>query len=147
MMLFYNLPAFAEKDADAFLSALARASGLIRKVSYFHLLCTPIVCSCRPQGGVLDTIGASRILLRDWSTGKFPRFTLPPSTSTSMAVDSPFSDIYASDEGMLDALPTRKERRKTDGVVKLVTSEPETRKLALETPWFADHEENDEDEA
>lgn len=32
LMLFYNLPAFADKDTDAFLRALARASGLIKKV-------------------------------------------------------------------------------------------------------------------
>ncbi len=32
LMLFYNLPAFAEKDTTAFLSALARANGLIKKV-------------------------------------------------------------------------------------------------------------------
>ena len=63
-----------------------------------------------------------------------------------MAVDSPFSDIYASDEKILGALPTRKERRKGDGVVKLVSSEPEIRKLALETPWLVDDEESDEDE-
>lgn len=35
LMLFYNLPAFAEKDTNAFLSALARANGLIKKVCLF----------------------------------------------------------------------------------------------------------------
>ena len=62
-----------------------------------------------------------------------------------MSVDSPFSDLYTSDEKILATLPTRKERRKTIGVVKLAPSEPETRKLALETPWIGDDEESDED--
>jgi nuclear GTP-binding protein len=95
------------------------------------------------QGGILDTTGASRILLRDWGTGKFPRFTLPPSASTLMSIDSPFSDLYASDEKILATLSTRKERRKAAGVVKLSASELETRKIALETPWLADDDESD----
>lgn len=32
LMLFYNLPAFADKDANAFAAALARANGLVKKV-------------------------------------------------------------------------------------------------------------------
>ena len=32
LMLFYNLPAFSDKDTNAFLSALARANGLVKKV-------------------------------------------------------------------------------------------------------------------
>ena len=39
LMVFYNLPAFAEKDANAFLSALARAQGLIKKVSVLRPDC------------------------------------------------------------------------------------------------------------
>lgn len=31
-MLFYNLPAFADKDTTAFLSALARVNNYIKKV-------------------------------------------------------------------------------------------------------------------
>lgn len=89
------------------------------------------------QGGVLDTIGASRILLRDWSTGKFPRFTLPGSAS-STPVDSSLSDLYATDEKILAILPTRKERRKTDGVVKLSASTQEARKLSLDAPWVVE---------
>lgn len=32
LMLFYNLPAFADGDANAFLSGVARSNGLIKKV-------------------------------------------------------------------------------------------------------------------
>ena len=32
LMLFYNIPAFIEGDSNAFLSAVARANGLIKKV-------------------------------------------------------------------------------------------------------------------
>lgn len=31
-MLFYNLPAFSKGDVNAFLAALARANGLVKKV-------------------------------------------------------------------------------------------------------------------
>lgn len=34
LMLFYNIPAFMQGDANAFLSAVARANGLIKKVCY-----------------------------------------------------------------------------------------------------------------
>ncbi|KIP09819.1 hypothetical protein PHLGIDRAFT_11671 [Phlebiopsis gigantea 11061_1 CR5-6] len=127
LMLFYNLPAFAEKDTNAFLSALARANGLVKK------------------GGVLDIVGASRILLRDWSTGKFPRFTLPPPGSSTLA-DTSLTDVYATDEKTLATLPTRKERRKADGVVKLSASPAETRTLALEVPWTAEEAKSDGEE-
>lgn len=38
VMLFYNLPAFTEKDTNALLSALARVNGLIKKVRKYWLL-------------------------------------------------------------------------------------------------------------
>lgn len=122
LMLFYNLPAFAEKDPNAFLSALARANSLVKKA------------------GVLDTVGASRLLLRDWSTGKFPRFTLPGSSSSPQSTDSELTTLYAADEKILSTLPTRKERRKATGVVRLSPSSPEARKIALETPWVGDED-------
>ena len=99
------------------------------------------------QGGVLDVSSASRILLRDWSTGKFPRFTMPSSVSTSMSVDSPFADLYVSDEKILELLPTRKERRMTTGAVKLTPSKSETRKVTFEAPWVADDEESEDEDA
>jgi nuclear GTP-binding protein len=41
LMVFYSLPAFAKGDVDAFLMGVARAQGLIKKVSQ-----TPISHSC-----------------------------------------------------------------------------------------------------
>jgi nuclear GTP-binding protein len=40
LILFYNLPAFTEGDVSAFLSALARACGLVKKVRSLDLLDT-----------------------------------------------------------------------------------------------------------
>ncbi|PSS32011.1 hypothetical protein PHLCEN_2v2253 [Hermanssonia centrifuga] len=129
LMLFYNLPAFAEKDTTAFLSALARANGMIKK------------------GGVLDTVGASRIVLRDWSTGKFPRYATPGPTSLATPAD-PTSELYTKDEETLSKLPTRKELRKSSGVVKLTPSEVDDRRIALEVTWAsADDDESESDGA
>ncbi|EKM59561.1 uncharacterized protein PHACADRAFT_181560 [Phanerochaete carnosa HHB-10118-sp] len=128
MMLFYNLPAFAEKDTNALLSTLARANGLVKK------------------GGVLDVIGASRILLRDWSTSRFPHFTLPGPLAASGSADSAFADAYAADVKILSTLPTRKERRKATGVVKLAPYVPEARKITLEAPWAGEEESDEDDE-
>lgn len=40
LMLFYNIPAFIERDANAFLSAVARANGLIKKVLSNYRSCS-----------------------------------------------------------------------------------------------------------
>lgn len=129
LMLFYNLPAFADKDSNGFLSSLARANKLIKK------------------GGVLDIVGACRILLRDWSTGKFPRYTLPASSGAATG-GLQFSELYASDDKVLATLPTRKERRKTEGLAKVSASSTETRRIALEKPWVVQEESarDDDDE-
>ncbi|KAI0699854.1 P-loop containing nucleoside triphosphate hydrolase protein [Cytidiella melzeri] len=120
LMLFYNLPAFASNDTDAFLRALARASGLIKK------------------GGALDTTGASRIVLRDWSTGKLPRYTIATGASSEAVVDN--------DATILSTLHTRKELRTSTGLIKLKASEVESRQLALDSVWTgsADSEVGDE---
>ena len=89
-------------------------------------------------------MGASRILLRDWSTGKLPRFTLPGSTPP-IPIDSSRPDLYATDEQILASLPTRKERRKTSGVVKLSASASDARRLSLEAPWVIPEGEGSED--
>lgn len=98
------------------------------------------------QGGVLDVVGASRILLRDWSTGRFPRFTLPGPPGAPESADSAFAGVYAADEKIVSTIPTRKERRKAIGVVKLAPSVPEARKIALEVPWVGEEDESDEDD-
>lgn len=132
-MVFYNLPAFARGDATAFLSALSRPHGLIKK----H--------------GELDLVGAARIVLRDWSTGKFPRYTQPPASSTehseSAEQDNEFAELYKADEEILGAAPLRKDMRRGVGLIKLTPGEVEKRKVALDAPWDeSDDEEEDEEE-
>lgn len=131
-MVFYNLPAFTKGDDTAFLSALARANKLIKK------------------SGELDLDQASRIVLRDWSTDKFPRYTMPPPpasaskpVSDKQTEDEASQSLYAADGATLEAAPTRKELRKGLGLVKLVPLEAEARKVALEENW--DDEESDGD--
>lgn len=131
LMLFYNLPAFAKGDTIAFLSALARRHNLVKK----H--------------GELDLTGAARIVLRDWSTGKFPWFTQPPpSADSSKETDAEFADLYTADAEILEAAPTRKDMRRGDGLVKLTPGSPEERRAALEAPWDEpeDNESESEDE-
>lgn len=137
-MVFYNLPAFARGDATAFLSALSRPHGLIKK----H--------------GELDLIGAARIVLRDWSTGKLARYSQPPASSTPSATsaageaepDSEFSELYKADEEILSAAPLRKDMRRGAGLIKLTQGEVEKRNIALEAAWDEsdDEEEGDDDD-
>ncbi|KAI5124889.1 hypothetical protein M0805_007318 [Coniferiporia weirii] len=115
LMLFYTLPAFTPDDATAFLSALARARGLVKR------------------RGELDHAGAARIVLRDWSTGRLPRFSQHPAPAGN--VDA---GLDAADEEALKAAPLRKEMRKGRGIVRLVPGVVETRTVGLEMPWDAD---------
>ncbi|KAI0047283.1 hypothetical protein FA95DRAFT_1559247 [Auriscalpium vulgare] len=126
LMLFYNLPAFAKGDVAAFLAGVARANGFVKR------------------GGVLDLTGASRFVLRDWSTGKLPRYAAPlPSNTSSPATDS--------DNAVLEKLTPRKEARRSAGLVRLVAGEVDTRPIALAAPWMADggnaEDESDVEEA
>lgn len=97
----------------------------------------------------MDLTGASRIVLRDWSTNKFPRFTIPPASSTATAVspDDKLAALYVNDESVLSTLKLRKEMRKTEGLVKFVPGEIEGRKALIHDPWAGSVEdEDDEDE-
>ncbi|KAG0692690.1 P-loop containing nucleoside triphosphate hydrolase protein [Suillus ampliporus] len=119
LMLAYSLPAFSKGDPTSFLAGMARASGLIKK------------------RGILDHAGAARIVLRDWSIGKFARYTMPPGSTTSST----------NNEGILAMLKSRKELRKAEDVklVRLQHGEAEKREVLLDDVWGAD-EENSEDE-
>ncbi|KAI0092525.1 P-loop containing nucleoside triphosphate hydrolase protein [Irpex rosettiformis] len=132
LMLFYNLPAFVRDDTDAFLKALARSSGLIKK------------------GGILDTTGASRITLRDWSIGKFPRYTIPNGNaseqSTVETTDSHLASLYAADEKVLSTLLTRRELRASSGLVRMKPLDTEERKLAVEEKWVGGEGSDDSNE-
>src|SRR5271170_2179338 len=90
---------------------------------------------------MLDLIGASRIVLRDWSTGKFPWYTTPPHSPdavTPVLHEPELARVYAQDEQRtLCLLQTRKEMRKSMGLVRFVpTGLVESRQTALEEPWI-----------
>ena len=100
----------------------------------------------------MDLIGAARVVLRDWNSSKFARYTTPltaPPTKSSLGVDSVSSSflplLYAKDEEILLFLATRKEIRRKGGLVKLSPSEVEERKATLEEAWI--FTEDDEDES
>jgi nuclear GTP-binding protein len=131
-MLFYNLPAFSKGDTNAFLSGIARSNGMVKK------------------GGALDQAGAARIVLRDWSVGKFPRFTPTPAASEASFLTRPtpsLAELYSKDEEALSTLKTRKEMRKSTGLIKLVAGHVENRKVDIEAGWAgAEHEKDDQNE-
>ncbi|KAG1753201.1 P-loop containing nucleoside triphosphate hydrolase protein, partial [Suillus lakei] len=117
LMLAYSLPAFSKGDPTSFLAGMARASGLIKK------------------RGVLDHAGAARIVLRDWSIGKFARYTMPPGSSTT-------SSSSTNNEGILTMLKSRKELRKAEDVklVRLQPGKAEEREVLLDDVWGVDEE-------
>ncbi|KAL7282022.1 hypothetical protein ACG7TL_003489 [Trametes sanguinea] len=133
LMLMYNLPIFTDGDANAFLAGVARANGFIKKK------------------GDLDLTGASKIILRDWSSGKFARYTLPPTSPSSTSdpaapTDSALSDVYSKDQVVLSKLAPRKELRKAGGLVKLRPGAIDSRRTLLEEPYFADSEDEGDEE-
>ncbi|KIM83958.1 hypothetical protein PILCRDRAFT_420239 [Piloderma croceum F 1598] len=130
LMLFYNLPAFLKGDKNAFLSGIARSNGMVKKA------------------GVLDLAGAARIVLRDWSVGKFPRFTPAPTISETLVLTQrtgALAKLYIEDQKTLATLETRKEMRKRIGLVKLVAGHTDIRKVDVEARWMgAEHDGDDQ---
>jgi nuclear GTP-binding protein len=107
--------------------------------------------------------GAARIVLRDWSIGRFDRYTTPPATiintatataQTESSVTEKLDNItplYVNDEAILSSIMTRKERRKQGGLVKFACGSIESRKVAVEEPWNGleqniDEESDDDDD-
>ncbi|KAL1665621.1 P-loop containing nucleoside triphosphate hydrolase protein [Schizophyllum commune] len=108
LMLLYNLPAFMKEDSTAFLTGVARAKQLIKK----H--------------GAVDLTNASRVVLRDWSTGRIKWYTPGPTSSAG-----PSEAV----EAILSRLPTRKELRRAGGLVKLTPGTVDERSVELDAPW------------
>jgi nuclear GTP-binding protein len=96
---------------------------------------------------VLDHTGAARIVLRDWSTGKFPRYSMPPSVEAQSAsvLNPTYAELYVRDEAILAELKTRKDMRKGHGLVRLTPNKIETREVSFNAPWIRVHN-NDESE-
>lgn len=68
-------------------------------------------------------------MLRDWNGGKFVRFTVPPGDKS---VSLELSEV---DKEVLECVKTRKEMRRSGGLVRLVASGMEDREVDLERPW------------
>ncbi|KAH9853944.1 hypothetical protein C2E23DRAFT_727751 [Lenzites betulinus] len=128
LMLLYNLPIFTEGDANSFLAGVARANGFIKRK------------------GALDLTAASRLVLRDWSTGKFARYTTPPTSSATSDPASPLAEIYAKDATILARLATRKELRKTGGLVKLRAGVVDARRVTLDESYSVGSESDGDEE-
>jgi nuclear GTP-binding protein len=75
-------------------------------------------------------------------------YTTPPAVNTSTTgepkLDAFLTDLYAKDAALLEVIPTRKERRRQGGLVKLTTLSAEERQAAVEADWAG--LQNDEDE-
>ena len=93
------------------------------------------------QRGEPDLAGASRIVLRDWNTGKFARYTCPPNDG-----DENLTLITEIDKRTLNQSKTRKELRKNGGLVRLRASEEERRVVQMESPWEDEKKSSDEDD-
>lgn len=154
LMLLYSLPAFIKGDTDAFLSGLARSQQLIKKVRaryHLHILRSLIIRRIK-QKGALDLTGACRIVLRDWSTGRFKWYTTPPPSSEVKAVSKKASvalaGFYAADDDILSTLQPRKDLRKSGGLVKFLPGQADPRKVAVDEPYHkpeAQEDGSDED--
>ncbi|KAI0301855.1 hypothetical protein B0F90DRAFT_1838736 [Multifurca ochricompacta] len=132
LMVFYGLPAFTKDNVDAFLVGVARAHALVKK------------------GGNPDLAGAARLVLRDWSTGKLPRYAIPPPTSRPESIttdeDLMLATIYAEDSVLLERLAPRKELRRSGDLVRLSSGQVDEHALAFEMPWFGLDDANSENE-
>ena len=99
--------------------------------------------------------GAARIVLRDWSLGKFMRYTTPPVINTAAAQSSittnitklgdDITQLYANDEAILSKVQTRKERRKQGSLVKFSYESIDPRKAVVEEPWNGMEQDSDEE--
>ncbi|KAH9894117.1 hypothetical protein C8Q73DRAFT_826613 [Cubamyces lactineus] len=132
LMLMYNLPIFTEGDANAFLAGVARANGFAKKK------------------GEPDLTGASRLVLRDWGSGKLARYTVPPTPASNSAasdVDPTLAEVYSKDQAVLSKLSTRKELRKAGGLVRLRPGSIDVRRTTLDASYFvaSDDEGNESD--
>ncbi|KAG9317115.1 GNL3L/Grn1 putative GTPase-domain-containing protein [Chiua virens] len=112
LMLAYGLPAFVQGDVRGFLAALARVSGLIKK------------------RGVLDHAGAARIVLRDWSTGKLMRYSMPGEAS---------GETTEEDAAVLNAVKSRRELR-SEKMVKMRVGDRDGREVDMDMEWEEEEE-------
>ena len=103
--------------------------------------------------------GAARIVLRDWSSGKFSHYTIPPLSkatdptpasapelTSKKPVDAALEKAYEKDVSILDDIPTRKEKRKAGGLIRLTAGVADERPVSVEEAW-AGLQDSDEEES
>jgi nuclear GTP-binding protein len=138
LLVLYNLPAVAEGDLEAFLGSLARKEGALHK-----------------RGAVVDLVGASRALVRDWKSGRLGCYTLPPSSGKKEEggegeADEKLRTMYAMDEKSLTAagaLPRKEIRRVRGGLVQLSSGKIDERSVDLEANVELEMEDDSDEEA
>jgi nuclear GTP-binding protein len=85
----------------------------------------------------LDRTGASRVVLQDWSAGKFPWFTIPPAPHSVFQIVNPELVDMAKEEIILSTLATQKDMRRSKGLVRFTPGKIDDRKMVLEESWVA----------
>lgn len=87
LMQLYNIPRFPEHDATAFLSAVARVQGKLKK------------------GGIPLLDAAAKTVLHDWNVGKIRYFTQPPELpAEEVAAEAEMVDVRKTDTQLLSTL-------------------------------------------
>lgn len=132
-MLAYNVPFFNEGDTMAFLTAVARGTGRLRK------------------GNQPDLESAARHVVRDWAQNTFPYYSTPPKSASSSSMDVDASS-QPDMSAILEQCTPRKEMRKIGkGVIRFRGGEVDEREVILDDDFTAglapsDSEDDDEDE-
>lgn len=91
--------------------------------------------------GEPDLTGAARLVLRDWSTGKVPWYTMPPREEGDAAATPLTGILTTADEAILGTLRTRKEMRKAEGLVLLSSGNVDEREVILDEKWWGMNDE------
>lgn len=91
---------------------------------------------------------AASLLLRDWASGKLPRFcNLPSEPVEATAKDTQeYAEIYKEDTEILANILSRKEFMKTTGALRLRTADVDQRVPIMEDWDYEEEESGDEDD-
>lgn len=140
-MLLYSTPAFQASDPASFLTSVARSQGRLKK------------------GSIPDQDAAARLILRDWSLGRFPAYTVPPSKGAALEPRVPaematLSLFKKGEEAVLERVRTRREfvgERGGRGLVRMRVDDQfaqdggDDREVVLDDELRQDEEESDEE--
>jgi nuclear GTP-binding protein len=80
------------------------------------------------------------LLLRDWATGKLPRYSVPskgPEVIDFAAAPANANEVHLEDVKTLESVQTRVEKRKASGLVRISAGEKDSREPEWERRWDA----------